>query len=300
MDGSMEQSYDGFAEFSEGFSEASGNQTGQADEPSASGSITEADARQEAENGPPDGEQPAAGDQSRWQEEKQDSGESGRESGNQGEGEEQFSLKVNGNTYQVPREKMTELAQKGMDYDRVRQQRDAARAFQQENESTIASLKALAESVSPGMTISDLIDRMRVNMLVAQDVPEAVATERVARENAERMLREKSDAESAEATKKERVNAEIRDFQAKYPGVDVSEREIREMSGDLAAGMSFVEAYQKRQLQEKESALESLRRQLEAEKKNNQNRASSPGSQSDAGSPKTSNAFDEFIGAFNT
>ena len=300
MDGSMEQSYDGFAEFSEGFSEASGNQTGQADEPSASGSITEADARQEAENGPPDGEQPAAGDQGQWQEEKQDSGESGRESGNQGEGEEQFSLKVNGNTYQVPREKMTELAQKGMDYDRVRQQRDAARAFQQENESTIASLKALAESVSPGMTISDLIDRMRVNMLVAQDVPEAVATERVARENAERMLREKSDAESAEATKKERVNAEIRDFQAKYPGVDVSEREIREMSGDLAAGMSFVEAYQKRQLQEKESALESLRRQLEAEKKNNQNRASSPGSQSDAGSPKTSNEFDEFIGAFNT
>ena len=300
MDGSMEQSYDGFAEFSEGFSEASGNQTGQADEPSASGSITEADARQEAENGPPDGEQPAAGDQGQWQEEKQDSGESGRESGNQGEGEEQFSLKVNGNTYQVPREKMTELAQKGMDYDRVRQQRDAARAFQQENESTIASLKALAESVSPGMTISDLIDRMRVNMLVAQDVPEAVATERVARENAERMLREKSDAESAEATKKERVNAEIRDFQAKYPGVDVSEREIREMSSDLAAGMSFVEAYQKRQLQEKESALESLRRQLEAEKKNNQNRASSPGSQSDAGSPKTSNAFDEFIGAFNT
>lgn len=300
MDGSMEQSYDGFAEFSEGFSEASGNQTGQADEPSASGSITEADARQEAENGPPDGEQPAAGDQGQWQEEKQDSGESGRESGNQGEGEEQFSLKVNGNTYQVPREKMTELAQKGLDYDRVRQQRDAARAFQQENESTIASLKALAESVSPGMTISDLIDRMRVNMLVAQDVPEAVATERVARENAERMLREKSDAESAEATKKERVNAEIRDFQAKYPGVDVSEREIREMSGDLAAGMSFVEAYQKRQLQEKESALESLRRQLEAEKKNNQNRASSPGSQSDAGSPKTSNAFDEFIGAFNT
>lgn len=300
MDGSMEQSYDGFAEFSEGFSEASGNQTGQADEPSASGSITEADARQEAENGPPDGEQPAAGDQGQWQEEKQDSGESGRESGNRGEGEEQFSLKVNGNTYQVPREKMTELAQKGMDYDRVRQQRDAARAFQQENESTIASLKALAESVSPGMTISDLIDRMRVNMLVAQDVPEAVATERVARENAERMLREKSDAESAEATKKERVNAEIRDFQAKYPGVDVSEREIREMSGDLAAGMSFVEAYQKRQLQEKESALESLRRQLEAEKKNNQNRASSPGSQSDAGSPKTSNAFDEFIGAFNT
>ena len=300
MDGSMEQSYDGFAEFSEGFSEASGNQTGQADEPSASGSITEADARQEAENGPPDGEQPAAGDQGQWQEEKQDSGESGRESGNQGEGEEQFSLKVNGNTYQVPREKMTELAQKGMDYDRVRQQRDAARAFQQENESTIASVKALAESVSPGMTISDLIDRMRVNMLVAQDVPEAVATERVARENAERMLREKSDAESAEATKKERVNAEIRDFQAKYPGVDVSEREIREMSGDLAAGMSFVEAYQKRQLQEKESALESLRRQLEAEKKNNQNRASSPGSQSDAGSPKTSNAFDEFIGAFNT
>lgn len=300
MDGSMEQSYDGFAEFSEGFSEASGNQTGQADEPSASGSITEADARQEAENGPPDGEQPAAGDQGQRQEEKQDSGESGRESGNQGEGEEQFSLKVNGNTYQVPREKMTELAQKGMDYDRVRQQRDAARAFQQENESTIASLKALAESVSPGMTISDLIDRMRVNMLVAQDVPEAVATERVARENAERMLREKSDAESAEATKKERVNAEIRDFQAKYPGVDVSEREIREMSGDLAAGMSFVEAYQKRQLQEKESALESLRRQLEAEKKNNQNRASSPGSQSDAGSPKTSNAFDEFIGAFNT
>lgn len=300
MDGSMEQSYDGFAEFSEGFSEASGNQTGQADEPSASGSITEADARQEAENGPPDGEQPAAGDQGQGQEEKQDSGESGRESGNQGEGEEQFSLKVNGNTYQVPREKMTELAQKGMDYDRVRQQRDAARAFQQENESTIASLKALAESVSPGMTISDLIDRMRVNMLVAQDVPEAVATERVARENAERMLREKSDAESAEATKKERVNAEIRDFQAKYPGVDVSEREIREMSGDLAAGMSFVEAYQKRQLQEKESALESLRRQLEAEKKNNQNRASSPGSQSDAGSPKTSNAFDEFIGAFNT
>ena len=300
MDGSMEQSYDGFAEFSEGFSEASGNQTGQADEPSASGSITEADARQEAENGPPDGEQPAAGDQGQWQEEKQDSGESGRESGNQGEGEEQFSLKVNGNTYQVPREKMTELAQKGMDYDRVRQQRDAARAFQQENESTLASLKALAESVSPGRTISDLIDRMRVNMLVAQDVPEAVATERVARENAERMLREKSDAESAEATKKERVNAEIRDFQAKYPGVDVSEREIREMSGDLAAGMSFVEAYQKRQLQEKESALESLRRQLEAEKKNNQNRASSPGSQSDAGSPKTSNAFDEFIGAFNT
>ena len=85
--------------------------------------------------------------------------------GQQGESADQrFELKHLEETRSVDREEVIKLAQKGMDYDRIREERDSIRP---ELRLYREFLKELADG--SGLTVSELIDTVRAQRLVAKE-----------------------------------------------------------------------------------------------------------------------------------
>lgn len=300
-----EQIDTGFDDFSAAFSGESGNQTG-------SEETTAEDIIDTGDETPPETSSEATGDANVGagtpdtnDAENAAEGEQEPDSGTEGggaSGEYSLEIKVNGNTYRVGEAEARELAQKGSDYDRVREQRDQARSFQAEHGETISALSEMAAGMDPPCTVPEMINLMRENLLVTQGVPQEVARERIARQNAERRLQrmeaQTQQQREAAASKEERVKQDVQDFCRKYPGVTLTKEQIASFSGDLESGLSLAEAYQKAELQKRDAEIASLRKAIEAEKKNKGNLASSPGSQVDAGAGHKSGPFDDFMSGF--
>lgn len=108
--------------------------------------------------------------------------------GPQGESADQrFELKHLEETRSVDREEVIKLAQKGMDYDRIREERDSIRP---ELRLYREFLKELADG--SGLTVSELIDTVRAQRLVAKEkengkeMTEAEALIKVQRERSEK------------------------------------------------------------------------------------------------------------------
>lgn len=108
--------------------------------------------------------------------------------GQQGESADQrFELKHLEETRSVDREEVIKLAQKGMDYDRIREERDSIRP---ELKLYKDFLKELADG--SGLTVSELIDTVRAQRLVAKEkengmeMTEAEALIKVQRERSEK------------------------------------------------------------------------------------------------------------------
>lgn len=294
-----------FEDFSAAFSGESGNHTEQEETDTKESVDTGSEATPEAASEPVKEEQGGDGTGDTDDAEKPPDGATEPDSGSEGgdaASEYRLEIKVNGNTRQIGEAEARELAQKGSDYDRVKEQRDQARSFQAEHEEVISALKEMAEGMDPPCSLPDMIALMRENVLVTQGVPPEVARERVAREAAERRLQSveasrKKEAETA-ASNESRVKKEVQDFSRKYPGVVLSKEQIIALSGDLEQGLSLAEAYQKSEIQKRDAEIERLKQELAAEEKNKKNLVSSPGSQADAGAGHKSSPFDDFMSGF--
>ena len=204
-----------------------------------------------------------------------------------------FDLKHMGTTTQVDRQRVTELAQMGLDYDRVKGQRDEfrkqadeLRQYQAENAELVDFIRDLAKQ--SGMNTEQLMDEIRVNQYVQRNkMTQEVARERVAREKAERRLQaqesdRKQQTVSEEDRRKQKINADIREFFQKYPGVNPKsiDKSVFEEAGKGKSLVSAYEAFQSRKERETlEAENKRLREQLEAQQKNQENRAKSIGSQ---------------------
>ena len=79
---------------------------------------------------------------------------------------EMFDLKFLGETKQYTRDEITTLAQKGLNHDRLLQQRDELQQFRTQNESMISDLGRIAQQF--GMTPIDLLSSMETNLLRQQ------------------------------------------------------------------------------------------------------------------------------------
>ena len=84
-----------------------------------------------------------------------------------------FELKYNKEIRRVNRDEVTELAQKGLNHDRILAQRDELQRengelqkFRQENESNLNLLNSAAELA--GMSVSQFLNKIRENALVAK------------------------------------------------------------------------------------------------------------------------------------
>ncbi len=200
--------------------------------------------------------------------------------------EPMFDLKYNKETKQYTRQQVTELAQKGLNYDHVTEQRDRLQQenadlakFRDENSAILDTLRAAAEA--SGKSVPEYLTSIRTNLLVAQGISPETARERILREDAEQRLHSQQKAEEAEASSKrdaeQRQKDDIARFQKKYKDVD-PKAIPQEVWEAVRGGELLTDAYGDYQRRELERQLREANEKLAIRAKNESNRQKSLGS----------------------
>lgn len=219
-------------------------------------------------------------------------------------GGETFTIKVNKEERACTREEVISLAQKGADYDRVKDQlaesRKTATDLQGKLDEQQEAMDVLSEvAKDAGAEVSALLDNLRMGLLKKQGLSDDAAKERLARlktekEN-ERLKAAQKPAEKApQEDSSQRVRRELAEFREQYPKVELSDNLLSKLMPDVQKGKSLTDAYRGYEAAQKDERIAELERQLAAEKQNKENRASSPGSQKDSGGRRTKDDFDDF------
>lgn len=272
----------GFEDFMSAFN---GDTDYQTDAPEETGTETENQetevpaSEEESEEAAPDEAQEPAEAESKEQDEPSDKPE-------EKAAEETFTLKINKQERTVSREEVISLAQKGADYDRVKDNFAAQ----------TAALEEIAKDA--GTDVPGLIRTLRINMLKKQGLSEDAANERLRREDLERENARLKQAQTEKESNSDRARRDVEEFRKFYPKVELSKELIDKLTGDVQKGMTLLDAYRKYEAAQKDEKIAQLERQLAAEKQNKANRAASPGSQKDSGGKRSKSDFDEFMEAF--
>jgi hypothetical protein len=202
-----------------------------------------------------------------------------------------WKLKHNGAEVDADEAKMVELAQKGLDYDRVRGERDT---FKNEHPKYADYEKFLGEMAeSAGTDVPGLMENVRVSLLLkkakaeGRTLSEAAAIKQV-RESAKAAQAAPEKTEPSEA---ERRRETIRAFAETHPGVkgeDIPVEVLKEgiEKGDLSG------AYDRWENGKLRKDLEGIRKELESLKQSQKNKERSTGSRKSAGSASKDQAFD--------
>lgn len=200
--------------------------------------------------------------------------------------EPMFDLKYNKETKQYTRQQVTELAQKGLNYDHVTEQRDRLQQeiadltkFRDENSAILDTLRAAAEA--SGKSVPEYLTSIRTNLLVAQGISPETARERILREDAEQRLHSQQKAEEAAASSRrdaeQRQKDDIARFQKKYKDVD-PKTIPQEVWEAVRGGELLTDAYGDYQRRELERQLRDANEKLAIRAKNESNRQKSLGS----------------------
>lgn len=242
-----------------------------------------------------DADQPAAKEPSGNQEQQPADGET-------------FTIKVNKEERSCTREEVISLAQKGADYDRVKDQlaesRKTATDLQGKLDEQQEAMDVLAEvAKDAGVEVSALLDNLRMGLLKKQGLSDDAAKERLARlktekENEQLKAAQKPAEKAPQEDSSQRVRRELAEFREQYPKVELSDELLNKLMPDVQKGKSLTDAYRGYEAAQKDERIAELERQLAAEKQNKENRASSPGSQKDSGGRRTKDDFDDFMRAF--
>lgn len=198
-----------------------------------------------------------------------------------------FELKHLDETRTVNREEVIALAQKGMDYDRIRAALDEVKELG--DVETLREYKEFLEELSNGHPVSETIDAIRASALEQQGVDHEVAMQRAKLERERRQFeRERSKAKStADALAKEQQEADskqkwrdkcIQDFVKEFP--DVKPADVPKPVWDaLQRGETLVSAYRGYRMKE-------LEKQLAAKVQEADNAKRAVGSRNTAGKAK--------------
>ena len=196
--------------------------------------------------------------------------------------EPMFDLKYNKEIKKYTKQQVTELAQKGLNYDHVTEQRDRLQQenadlakFKDEYSGVFETLESMAEAA--GKKLPEFLTSIRMNMLVAQGVSQETARERILREDAERRLQASAAEENRKSKAEERQREDIRRFQEKYKDVD-PKTIPQEVWQAVGKGELLVDAYGDYQRRELERQLREANEKLAIRAKNESNRQKSLGS----------------------
>lgn len=207
---------------------------------------------------------------------------------------ELIELKHLGQVVRVTPEQLNAYAQMGLDYQRIREDRDAAR---KEVERLTAMETFLKELAAPqGISVEDLIDGARAEVLAKKEhLNKDVALQRIKLDRERKAFEAQKDQQQKAAQEKSQEEAKRQEqflrFARTYPKVKPNDipKDVWDAFKD---GEDLVNAYarfENRELREKVSKLES---QLETAKKNSENKRRSAGSQRSAGSASEMDEFD--------
>lgn len=222
--------------------------------------------------------------------------------------EQKFTIRVNKEDREVGLEEMTTLAQKGANYDKVKERLDAreqeVQALQNQisaNAETLEMLTAISEGT--GKPLSELVETLYLNWEKSKGTSESEAKLRLENSRQKKALEAIKAEQQAKKTKDEsaatRAKREVEEFRKEFPGVELTKELCDSLMSDVQAGMTLSNAYRKAESARKDTEILELRKQLEAEKQNKKNREKSPGSLGDTGGQKAKSDFDEFMAAFN-
>ena len=201
---------------------------------------------------------------------------------------ELIELKHLGQTVRVTPEQLNAYAQMGLDYQRIREDRDAAR---KEVERLTAMETFLKELAAPqGISVEDLIDGARAEVLAKKEhLNKDVALQRIKLDRERKAFEAQKDQQKKEAQAKSQEEAKRQEQFLRFARTYPIPKDVWDAFKD---GEDLVNAYarfENRELREKVSKLES---QLETAKKNSENKRRSAGSQRSAGSASEMDEFD--------
>lgn len=233
------------------------------------------------------------------------------EGGQSGEGDqtetapaepEQFVLKNRDETRSVSRDEVIAMAQKGWDYDTVRQERDQLREYRDNADPALTIVRAFAEK--SGMTVEQYVDFARKQELLSQGVNEQTADAQISVEKQQAAMKAQQEAQAAEEKRQADETAkqaqaqqaeakaaearqnDMRRFLARYP--DVKPESIpNEVWKTVSEGESLTAAYTLYRNKQLEA-------DLSAERKNRENTQKSIGSQQSAGAETTDDLISKY------
>lgn len=212
-----------------------------------------------------------------------------------------FELKHFDEVLSVDRDKVVELAQKGLDYDRIRADRDTAKAEYNKLKEEHDFLQELADSSK--MTVEQLMDETRADIISRRDGTR--------KEVALQQLRSKREANSASSKANaldELRRKDYEEFAKAHPDLDVNSipREVWQMVNDrnllLSEAYAPIELKNARKAAEESAAeLKALKDRLAVLEQNEKNRERSTGSRKSAGaSVKPKSVFSEAWDAWDS
>ena len=224
--------------------------------------------------------------------------------------EQKFTLKVNKEEKEVSLEEMTALAQKGADYDRIKE-RDA------KSQQTIQDLQAQIDGFTAkqgvldvldiiaqksGSSLEQLAESLYINFRKSGGASEDAAREELKSAKLEKelgALKSQQVKQQEKASEEEsRAQREMEQFRSEYPDVELTEELVDKLVPDVQKGMTLSAAYRKLEKAQEAEKIAELERKLAAKQQNAKNRRSSPGSQQDSGGSRSKDPFDEFMAAF--
>ena len=181
----------------------------------------------------------------------EDGGDGQQQEASGAESGETFTLKVLGVEQTVGRDEVIQLAQKGKDYDRVKEaserlktEVEGLRDFRSKNEADLRELRAYMEE-SGAESVCDVLDAMRINAMAAKGVSREVAAERVKNARLQRQLQEKEERITADETQQRKVQGDLNEFRKAYPDVAVDKNLLEQLADDIRVTRNLTAAYQR-------------------------------------------------------
>lgn len=272
-----------------------------AEEPQQTDSEDDTEDEEEAEDGAEDDEEPTSDSE----DDDSDDGEGEDGDGNPATGDT-FTLKVNKEEKQVSREEVITLAQKGMDYDRVKEQSAKHQQTIADLQSKLdefskneVSLSILAELAKENdMTLDQLAESLFVSMRKNAGDSEETAQEKLKVAKLQREL-DGHKAKQEKQQKKEddadaRLKRDLADFRSEYPDVELTKELVDKLAPDIQNKMSLSAAYRKYEKAQDAERIAALERQVAAKAQNKKNRAKAVGSKRDSGAGSSPDLADIF------
>ncbi len=220
--------------------------------------------------------------------------------------EQKFTLRWNKQDKVVGVNEMTELAQKGLDYDRIKGKLETVQADLQKNldeQAPIFEALKIASETS-GIPIENLIENVQVGVLKAQGMSEREAKAEIRASRAERKAKALESPEkdsTAQDTQAEDTNSrasrEIAEFRDTFPGVQLTEELVNKLAADVQGGMTLTNAYYKMENTRLQTELAEQKKQAAAQAQNEKNKRTAAPGQTDTGGGREKDAFDDFFSA---
>jgi hypothetical protein len=207
-----------------------------------------------------------------------------------------------GTTRQVKRDELTQLAQRGMQYDRMsmqmsdlKQERDELAQYRQTNDSTLTEIRQLADMA--GVDVPTYLTALQENILVSKGMEREQAKLWVQRqrEQARQQAAAEAQRRQQQDAVRQRQEADIQEFVSRYQSVD-PKTIPQSVWDEVRKGDTLVNAYGRYEVQQLRDENQRLQQQLKTNQKNEENKQRSVGSVSSNGQPKE----DPFMSGFDS